>query len=86
MSQEQEIYQEQESKVPDYVRIAESVVATSGANLEQSKTEDDMIERVTIGSVALVAQPELEDMISRATPSPAEFGISSSGKTAELLA
>ena len=78
MNQEQEQYQPRaESKAPDSVRIAEPAVATSEANQESSKTADDMIERVSVRSVANDARPEVEDMISRATPSPADFGIPS---------
>ena len=77
MNQDQEQYQLRESKAPDSVRIAEPAVATSEATQEPSKTAEDMIERVTVRSVATNARPEMEDMISRATPSPADYVIPS---------
>ena len=51
MNQEREVYQEQESKASDFVRIAEPV-ATSEASQETSRLVDVMIERVTARSVA----------------------------------
>ena len=77
MNQEQEQYQHRvESKAPDSVRIAEPAVATSEENQESSKTAEDMIERVSVRSVATYARPE-EDMISRAFSSPADYVIPS---------
>ena len=76
MNQDQELEQPQtETKAPDSVRIAEPVVATSEEIQEPSQITDDMIERVTARSVAINARPGVEDMISRANPSPTGHAI-----------
>ena len=45
MNQEQEVFQEQESKLTDSVRIAEPM-ATSGAGPEAAQTEDQLVAKV----------------------------------------